>query len=148
MPHYQGLLASPMAGSGEVGWKVEPIPDTDSLFLRVHRANIDGAELRPRAFEPHGQGVSTNWSKYSNPKDTRDSVGPHPDTGKPRDPLNYGVAQFSVKFVRNVPKLTVKHTPLPEIRAHTDIRFALADKEEMRVKLTRVPFDWCLMPGG
>jgi hypothetical protein len=56
-------------------YEIEPIPDSDLIYLRVHKSQIDpdGVVIH-RAFEEHGGGMSTNWAKYATPESTRQQV--------------------------------------------------------------------------
>ena len=107
-------------------WASEPIPDDDLegnpylLYYRIHIQFIKESNperISPSAFIDMGKGMSTNWSKYSNPAITR--VG----TGE-KLPENYGVVHLYVKEVRESPiGFKIEHNPLPEFnnRAHTNI---------------------------
>jgi hypothetical protein len=110
-------------------WEVEYIPDDDLLYRRVHRkllSVLGGA--RAGAFTDHKGGMSTDWSKYSTPEDTR-----HRLSGQPPD--EFAVAVLPVGEVRRL-GLLVEHDPLPENRAHTNV---IGDKDaEVRLKLTRI----------
>ena len=134
-----------MADGEEVtSYPAEAIPDADSLFLRIHRANVDsdGFPL-PRAYDEHGGGMSTNWSKYSDAELTRRQAADiiHPKTLKPKNPDHFGVLAFVVREVREIPKLTVKHTPLPTNRAHTDV--IGTGTPQARVRLGRI-YSWSI----
>lgn len=113
-------------------WPVEDIPDEDSLYMRVHQANIraDGS-FRTNAWNNHGDGMSTNWSRYSTPEDTRKDVERF---GK--QPNKYAVIELRVGQVRAIPGQSVQHSPEEDNQAHTDV---LGKKdEEARVRLGRI----------
>lgn len=134
-----------MADGAEVkSYPAEPIPDADSLFLRIHRANIDsdGSPL-PRTYDEHGGGMSTNWSKYADAELTRRQAADfiHPKTLKPKNPDDFGVLTFVVREVREIPKLVVTHTPLPINRAHTDV--IGTGTPQARVRLGRI-YSWAI----
>lgn len=96
------------------GFHSEEIPDEDYLYYRVHiNFRPNGDEIPPGAIKDSGEGMSTDWSRYSTPLDTA-SRGRKPHT-------EYRVAEFSVQMVREVPEQEVRHTPKPDNRAHTDI---------------------------
>jgi hypothetical protein len=65
-------------------------------------------------------GMSTDWSRYSTPEESRQSA---------REPAVTGVVEMTVADVRAIPEQTVEHTPIqnhpdPSIldnRAHTDV---------------------------
>jgi hypothetical protein len=117
-------------------WPVEDIPDSDTLFLRVHRQHIrEDRSVRPAAFQDRGDGMSTDWSKYASASTTRF----HPLKNGPE---NYGVLQMNVGEVRGVDALRVVHEPikdhptLPDNRAHSEV---FEEKtEEVRTKLGRL----------
>ena len=96
---------------------VEQIPDTASLFHRVHENIVkqSGGQLRPNCFrDPNGTGLSTDWAKYSTPEETRLRNG----AGKA---IHYGVVRFDVGAVRRIQQLSVAHTPTDDNDAHADI---------------------------
>jgi hypothetical protein len=134
-----------MADGEEVkAYLAEPIPDADSLFLRIHRANIDADGLPlPRAYAEHEGGMSTNWSKYADAELTRRQAANiiHPKTLKPKNPDDFGVLAFVVRKVREIPKLTVQHTPLPTNRAHTDV--IGTSTPQARLRLGRI-YSWAI----
>lgn len=108
-------------------WLVEPISNDDHLFMGIHRTWVkpDG-DVSPGAFKNRGNGMSTDWSRYSTPEQTRD---------RRRNPKDNLVVQMEVGRVRSIPGQSVEHTPLLENRAHTDV-FGVKDPEA-RVKLRR-----------
>jgi hypothetical protein len=56
-------------------WPIEPVPDADLLFMRVHRNYIQNGKPNVGVFINHGEGaqegMSTDWSKYSTPEQTK-----------------------------------------------------------------------------
>lgn len=104
-------------------YPAEAIPDDDVLYLRVHRAHFLRGEVLSPAFRNHPPGgLSTNWSRYSSPEETRSQARQAPE--------NYGVLGMNVGAVRAIPHQVVRHTPLPENRAHTDV---LGPKEDVAI---------------
>lgn len=94
----------------------EDIPDSDILFHRIHIHILSqhGGKLAPNCFrDPTGQGLSCDWSKYSDADTCRKR------TGKPHE---YGVTSFSVGKVRKIQNLVVEHSPLAENVSHSDIK--------------------------
>jgi hypothetical protein len=134
-----------MAGGPEVvPYPVEDIPDKDSLFLRVHRSIVkDGGSPMPVAYEEHDGGMSTNWSKYATAASTREQVAKmiNRKTGLPRNPADYGILQFNVGQVRQIPKLAVLHAPQADNQAHTDVTGT--NDAQARVKLGRI-YAWAI----
>jgi hypothetical protein len=113
-----------------VPWESEEIPDEDLLYMRVHRAQLDSdGKPIPGAFRNHGRAMSTNWSKYSSPEETRQRA---------RSPSENAVIQMMTGEVRAVPGQSVVHTPdLPtRNRAHTDVTGEKTP--EVRIRFSRV----------
>ncbi len=50
-------------------WKVEIIHDKDKLFYRVHKSFLRAGKLLLGVFREIGDGMSTDWEKYSTPID-------------------------------------------------------------------------------
>jgi hypothetical protein len=96
-------------------WPVENIPDRDALFARVLQIHISHQKLQPGFFRPHNGGMSVDWSEYSTASETR-------ARGAARRKLtDYGVVSLVVGAVRRIDGLLVKHDPLDDNRAHTNI---------------------------
>jgi len=101
-------------------WPIEQIPDADFLFMRVHRNNIQNGQPIPGVFKNRGEGeqegMSTDWSNYSTPEETmRRKLAVTPA-------WRGGVIQMLVGDVRRIPRQTVEHAPLPDNRAHTNVK--------------------------
>jgi len=110
-------------------WPVENIPDNHNPFMGIHKRwfKPDGT-VQPGAFRNHDGGMSTDWSKYSTPEETRE---------RRRTPRDNAVLRMNVGRVRAVPGQAVEHTPNWEERnrAHSDV---VGEKnEEARVLLRR-----------
>lgn len=120
-------------------WAVEPIPNEDNLYFRIHKSFIKNNREYPSesAFTntpKDGDNISTDWSKYANPEQCRDLVSKiYNNEGIPKDPRNYSIYSFGVGAVRNIKSITpeVIHEPIfnnPEIpgkpnnRAHSIIK--------------------------
>jgi len=99
-------------------WPTEQIPDEDLLFMRVHKNEIQGGAPIPGAFRNRGEGdqegMSTDWSRYSTPETTKLRAANPAWKG--------GVIQMVVGDVRKIPSQTVAHAPLPDNRAHTNVK--------------------------
>lgn len=110
-------------------WPVEFIPNNDSLYMRVHRTWFKpNGEIAPGAFQNRGDGMSTDWSRYSTPNETRLRAR--------KTPTDNAVLAMVAGDVRQVPDQQVVHTPQPENRAHADVR---GEKdEEARVLIGRI----------
>nr|WP_199000930.1 hypothetical protein [Flavobacterium sp. ASV13] len=77
------------------------IPDSEDVFMRINRANIDFTQtdpllkILPVAFDPKGDdGLSVDRSKFAEPIDT---------LNRARYPERNGVLSWNVGAVRNVP---------------------------------------------
>jgi hypothetical protein len=122
-------------------WPVEQIPNENFLFFRLHKSYLQfGDDIPPGAFRDQGNGMSTDWDKYSTPEETQKRV-------QRSAPEDNGVLSFNVGGVREIKPLLVEHTPEPENRAHTEI---LGDKKkdsEIRLKLKRLA-QWAIKIGA
>ena len=100
-------------------WPIEKdIPDADLLFMRVHRNYIQNGQPTPGVFQNHGEGeqegMSTDWSRHSTAEQTK---------LRARNPAwRGGVIRMVVGDVRMIPRQTVEHAPLPDNRAHTNVK--------------------------
>jgi len=131
------------SGKG-ASWEKEEIPNEALLFMRVHRNHFDDSgEIDLAAFRNHKDkekapsrpGMSTDWEKYSSPKQCRQGGRQTPQN------QNYAVIQLPVGRVRRIPLQTVEHDPIydPPIllnRAHTEV-FGEKD-EEARLTLRQI----------
>jgi hypothetical protein len=99
-------------------WPVEIIPDGDFLFKRVPIKEIQDGKPIPGVFRNLGEGdqegMSTDWSQFSTPEQTKNRATNPAWRG--------GVIQMLVGDVRRVPQQTVVHAPLPDNRAHTNVK--------------------------
>jgi len=114
-------------------WPVEEIPDNARLFRRVHsnflrgQAGFDESYIPPGAIRKTDAGLSTDWSKYSTPKQTRFRA-PKPEAN--------GVISLPVGPVRREASQTVEHDPVPDNQSHS---LVVGKKdEETRVLLLRL----------
>lgn len=109
-------------------WPIEEIPSEDYLYMRVHYALVDASgNPLPAAFRNHGDGMSSDWSRYSTPRETLERAS---------RPAKRGVVQMIVGKIRDLPDQRVEHTPEPDNRAHTDV---FGEKTtEVRVKFLRI----------
>lgn len=69
--------------------------------------------------------MSTDWSKYSTPEETRGRVR------SGRSPDDYGVLRMNVGEVRGIPSQAVNHKPLDDNRAHTNVTGPTGNKTEV-----------------
>jgi hypothetical protein len=110
----------------------EDIPGGDSVFLRAHQTHFRDGDLQPGVFKAQGgTGMSSDWSKYSSPEETKERA---------KKPSENAVLRLGVGDIRNVPAfgLDVKHVPLlPSNRAHaeTDLPDKREDLTEVRLLL-------------
>ncbi len=121
--------------------KIERIPDEDDLYMRVHKNLLLSNTLNkchlendipPNVFIPRGSGLSTDWSKYSTPNETKQRA---------RKPIDNGVIGMICGKVRQISLLEVKHAPSIKNYSHTNIcNFPVDSKKitKTRVKLSRI----------
>lgn len=116
-------------------WPVEDIQGKDWLYLRVHRNNFRDGKPTIGAFKEHGEGLSTDWSKYSGPNDSR---------RRGKIPSDNGVIGFQVQNLNAITGIRIQHDPLfygpsdeKNNRAHTNIKGVELNKPESRVALSR-----------
>lgn len=125
---------------------VEHIPNSHLLFYRIHKNNTypNGSPM-PVAFVERGddndRGMSTDWSKYSNPQETKNRSN-NPDKSK------IGVLSFEVKKVRQISYQEVLHAPQRGNPAHTNIKWNIdrrdkTQKEEIRKKYMKI-YRWVI----
>lgn len=113
-------------------WPVEPIPDQDHIYCRVHQMYIKSDGIFPAAFTNRPQGsesMSVDWAKYTTPDETR---------ARARKPIENAVVQFVVGQVRAIPGQRVEHSPdvLRGNRSHSDV---IGEKTpEVRTLLSRI----------
>lgn len=94
----------------------EAIPDDGRVLMRVHKQYLDKVgRLRPVAFRDQGDGMSTDWEKYSTPLETKNRA---------KIPSDNGVISLVVGSIRENRRLTVVHTPHnadPPHERHVDV---------------------------
>lgn len=111
-------------------WREEQIPGEHLVYMRVHENDVDAERrpkeaafrLRPNVGRPNlPPGMSTDWSKYATPTETR---------GRGGRPEQNGVVSLSVSEVRALQDQDVVHTPSwlqegvctsGDNRAHADV---------------------------
>jgi hypothetical protein len=107
-------------------FEVEEIPDEDLLYMRVHKNWIRDGELNPGTFRNNEGGMSTAWSKYSDPEQPRIRV-----IAYDKEPDKYGILGMNVGDVRNIPDQVVIHKPLDDNRSHTDVEGVKETKQRV-----------------
>jgi len=121
-------------------WPTEEIPNDDKLYLRVHRSHFVEGELIPAAFrdrppppnEDGKPGMSTHWCRYAEPEWIISNLA--------RSPQDTGIVSMLVQDVREIPGLTVEHTPRSGDRSHADV-FGTKDVQS-RLLLSRACKEW------
>jgi hypothetical protein len=119
-------------------WSSELIPDDALLYQFVHQQWFSkktggvSPTFFKNVFDPRTNraGMSTDWSRYSTPEETRDRA---------KDPTINGVIESTASDVRAIPEQIVEHTPIqnhpdPEVRdnqAHTDV---FGPKDDLEIK--------------
>jgi hypothetical protein len=106
--------------------------------MRVHRTlMITREKVAPGAFRNQpagGNGMSTNWNKYSTPEATQipERVG-----GRAED---NAVISMRVDLIQRIPGQSVEHTPTSVNRAHTDVWGDKKTDPQVRVEFTKIAF--------
>lgn len=120
-----------------MAWKIEEIPDEDLLYRRVHRNLVAFSEPAYSViFKVSPPGMSTDWSKFSTPTETRNRA-------LSSNPEDKGVISLQTGEVRAVDSLSVNYTPTKENKAHTTV---IGEKTpEVVVKLSRI-YSWEIKP--
>jgi hypothetical protein len=124
--------------------------------MRVHRNDVVYGELKPGVFRNRPDptrptrppAMSTDWSRYATPDDTRARALSSP-------PQVNGVISLNVGKVRGIHRQSVEHTPTAadpadpssrDNRAHTDVFGPKSPKEvegaEERIKIQQVRFEY------
>ncbi len=117
-----------MCASLSLKWQVEFIPDSDKNYRRVHSSYFRENQLTAGAFSHTNGSMSTDWSKYSTPKDS---------LNRAKFPLKNGVVSLVTADLRSI-NLQVIHAPSQENQAHTNV---FKVDEEVRLKLLDM-FTW------
>lgn len=107
-------------------WEIEPIPDQDVVFRRIHRNYLRAGDCPPGAFTDCDGGMSVDWSKYSDAEAARQRAKSPPDNG---------VARLVARDIRVIEGLTLEHRPTKDNRSHSEV---LGEKsEKVRMQLSR-----------
>jgi hypothetical protein len=102
---------------------IEEIQDDAGLYYRVHITLTDRGRIRPNCFrDPKGDGMSTDWSKYATPAQTRLAKGAE-------KAMSYGVTELPVVRVRRIEQLTVIHAPVDGNDAHSSVHGLSVERE-------------------
>jgi hypothetical protein len=95
-----------------LAWGVEEIPDSSALFYRVHVTRLAEGRLTAGIFFEQEGSMSVEWERYATAVDAH---------GRSKVPSKNGIVALIAGDVRSVPGLAVRHAPLPEVRAHSDV---------------------------
>jgi hypothetical protein len=111
-------------------WPVEQIPNTDTLYMRVHRSFVTDGDFDMGVFRDQDGGMSTEWGKYATPTDVRN---------RSKNPADNGVIEMIVADIISISGLTVQHSPDQQsgARGHTDV-FGNKKAPGVRLKLKRI----------
>lgn len=115
-----------------LAFSIEDIPDTDSVYMRAHKAYFRDGQLEPGVFtSKEGPGMSVDWDKYSSKEETRQRA---------RTPIDNAVIALSAGGIRGIDALDVRHLPEPENRAHSEVDLTIKREEltEIRLLLKRL----------
>jgi hypothetical protein len=118
----------------DVVWAAELIPNEAHAYMRAHRTYFRGKVLLPGVFIVRGDGMSTEWDKYSTPEETQ---------ARAKNPIDNAVLRLPVAGIRAIKNLEIKHTPQsePPNRAHCDvlgIPNSGEEQTEIRVSLLEI----------
>jgi hypothetical protein len=103
-----------------LAFPVEEIPDANSVFMRAHKAYFRDGQLEPGVFtSKEGPGMSVDWDKYSSKEETQ---------RRAKSPSDNAVISLSVRGIRAIDALDVKHLPEADNQAHSEVD--LPDKRE------------------
>jgi hypothetical protein len=125
---------------------VETIPDDSQLYYRVHFKLVQhrAGKLAPNCFRDPGGGMSTDWSKYATPEQTRNASGAERAN-------DYGIVALPVGPVRGIEELSVVHAPVEGNDAHAHV-LGLSTGElltQQRAELyDACGRDWLIPPGA
>ena len=133
-------------------WIVEEIPDGDQLYYRIPAAQVGKqGSPQPGHFRENKGSISTDWSKYSTPGETRARQGIE-------RAASFGVIALLVGGVRSIEGLAVVHEPdsVHMNRAHTGIygmeqpgaAVDLARRERIRTALYKLVSGWEIPPSA
>ena len=121
----------------------EDVPNEDYLYYRIHKNEVRNGKVPPGSFSEKGdgneKGMSTDWSKYSTPKEALN----RPTTRYPEGDRTktHGIISFIVEKVREIDGIKVLHAPRSYNIAHTHICGIPPQdptKTEVRSKLARI----------
>lgn len=130
-----------------MSWPVEIIPDDDSLFYRVHKNKVRSG-LGANIFSAVGDGMSVDWSRYSDPTASR---------LRAKVPADNGIVELGVGAVRSLSQrlrdrqLHVTHDPLDENRSHGLIRPIACRIEDVEIRdglFEIVAAKWTISPAN
>jgi hypothetical protein len=84
----------------------EYIPNDHFLFYRIHKTYIQDKDIPPNAMKAKGEGgMSTDWSKYCDAATSLERA---------KNPKENAIVSFSVREVRELQGLSIKHRPVIE----------------------------------
>ncbi|MCL4296133.1 MAG: hypothetical protein KJ077_10415 [Anaerolineae bacterium] len=115
---------------GKEMYRVEDILNDDKLYYRIHAMYVRDGDLIPGAFCERGDGMSTDWEKYSTPEQSRQRANSNPQQN--------GIVSFIVGPLRNELNLEVIHKPSDDNRAHSLVKgkeVKIQHNTEARLKL-------------
>jgi hypothetical protein len=122
-----------MAEAEVLNWEVEPIPDADKLYLRVHSDHLQAGELHPGVFRQRGaRGMSVDWQKYATPEESIARSGAS-------DKTKVGIVALVVGIVRTIPGLDARHDPDVERRnrAHSLVTGMIEEYGDLPAKVRK-----------
>lgn len=142
-------------------WIKEVIPDDAILYCRVHKNFISSKTGKPKESAFHntpktGDNLSSDWNKYTTPKESRALIGRQYRFGKTefKDPNVFFIIQLETeKISAKIIGQTIEHDPvfnepeldgIPNNRAHSII---IGDKNDPEIRLKFVEIcEWAIAP--
>ncbi len=121
-------------------WDIEEIHNDNKLFYRIHKDYIIDGKLTHGVFEEKGNGMSTDWEKYSTPTDS---------VCRAKKPIDNGIVSFMVGDIRNI-NLAVTHKPSEKNRSHSIVKGKekkIQQDTEVRFKLMKM-LKWEIQVGA
>lgn len=125
----------------------EEIPNDAQLFYRIPKAHVIDGDIMWHSFTPVGDGLSTDWDKYSTAEEALTRPTPAYPNGRTRQ--THGIGHFNVSHLHEIDILRVIHAPSIANRAHSLIQGFPEAKEpyiKIRKKLKEKLQYWDIEP--
>ena len=116
----------------ECDYEVETLGDLETLYYRVHKTYYRSSKIIPNAFQTKGDGMSTDWAKYSSPEESYSRC---------KIPADNSIVSFNTGRVKSEKILDVIHKPENINRSHSlvlGIPKSEPFKTEVRLHLMKI----------